>query len=161
MADPWYKSNGGKPSEVLRMTQAQYSAASGGTHSRYGTVTVCEMGTEHVRRSGDLITRKDVYKVRTAGGGYGADRVVIITDKPQKPVPWAAVEAARAACPSPEKLKPRAAELAAVLRMSWSSDWTDDQKQLVQDARYCGLARWASMSQFGLTEAGEKFVAAA
>lgn len=159
--NPWYKSNGGKPSEVLRMTQAEYAANSKGSYARCGTVTVCEKGTEHERRSGDLITRKDVYKVRAMSNGFGAKRVIIITDKPQKPVPWAAVEAARAACPSPEKLKPRAAELAAVLRMTWSSDWTDDQKQLVQDARYCGLARWASMSQFGLTEAGEKFVAAA
>ena len=69
------------------------------------------------------------------------------------------LDAARAACPSPDKLKPRAAELVAVLGKSWSSDWTEEQSQLVKDAQYCGLAHWSSMSQYGLTPAGEKWAA--
>lgn len=157
--DEWNRRNGAKVSEVLRMTQAEYAAASKGSYSRMGTVTVCEKGTKHETRHGSNITRHDVYKVRATSNGYAADRVIVITDKPQKGIPWATLDAARAACTSPDKLKPRAAELAAILRNSWSSDWTEDQKQLVRDAQYCGLAFWSSMSQYGLTPAGEKWAA--
>jgi hypothetical protein len=158
-ADEWNRRNGAKVSEVLRMTQAEYAAASKGSYSRMGTVTVCEKGTKHETRHGSNITRRDVYKVRATSNGYAADRVIVITDKPQKGIPWSTLDAARAACPSPDKLKPHAAELVAILRKSWSSDWTEEQSQLVKDAQYCGLAFWSSMSQYGLTPAGEKWAA--
>lgn len=157
--DEWNRRNGAKVSEVLRMTQAEYAAASKGSYSRMGTITVCEKGTKHETRHGSNITRRDVYKVRATSNGYAADRVIVITDKPQKGIPWSTLDAARAACPSPDKLKPHAAELVAILRKSWSSDWTEEQSQLVKDAQYCGLAFWSSMSQYGLTPAGEKWAA--
>ena len=52
----WYQRNGGKPSEVLRMTQSEYSAkSSGGNYASVGTITICEHGTKADRRSGETI----------------------------------------------------------------------------------------------------------
>lgn len=150
----WYKRNGGKPSEVLRLTQSQYSANSGGSYSRANTITVCEHGTKHETRAGDKLTRCDVFKVRAASNGYSADRVIIITDKPQKAIPWAKMEAARAAQPNAESLRPRFAELQALFTGRDCYRWTDAEKKLVRDAQYCGLAYWSSMSQHGWTDAG-------
>lgn len=152
----WYKRNDGKLSEVLRLTQAQYSAASGGTFSSAKTITVCEHGTKHERRSGDLITRADVFKVRAASNGYSADRVVIITDKPQKPLPWAKLEAARAKQPTVESLRPRFAELDAALRECWLPNERTEAGKLIADARYAGLVFVQSMSQFGWTDKGRE-----
>lgn len=87
-----------KPSSVLRMTQAQYSAVSKGTYSHYDTAEVCEHGQQPRRSYGARADASPTaFKVRKtyAGGGYtsGANRVIVITDKPQKPLPldWAAV----------------------------------------------------------------------
>lgn len=150
----WYQRNGGKPSEVLRMTQAQYSANSGGSYAGAGTITVCEHGTKADRRSGGTISRHEVYKIRAASNGYNADRVIIITDKPQKPIPWAAVKAARAKEPTIDSLRPRFAELAATMKSHWMPEGKTDQAKLIADARYCGLFFVQSMSQFGWTEKG-------
>lgn len=85
-----------KPGTVKRMTQAQYSANSSGTYARFKTVVICETGNEHRTRIGQKLTRCDVFKVRKCPGGYGeTDSVIIITDKPQKPVPWRKLEDAR------------------------------------------------------------------
>ena len=153
----WYQRNGGKPSEVLRMTQGEYSAkSSGGTYSSVGTITVCEHGTKADRRSGETISRHEVYKIRTASNGYNADRVIIITDKPQKRIPWAAVKAARDKEPTIDSLRPRFAELAATMKSRWMPEGKSDQAKLIADARYCGLFFVQSMSQFGWTEKGAR-----
>lgn len=81
-----------KPSEVLCMTQAQYSAVSKGTYSHYDTAEVCEHGQQPRREYGRNADASPVaFKVRKtyAGGGYttGANRVIVITDKPQKALP--------------------------------------------------------------------------
>lgn len=145
-------------SEVLKLTQAQYSALSGGTYSACETVVVCEMGTEHLSRYGQNITRHSLFKVRKkrAGDYNSADRVIVITDKPQKALPWSRLEAARAKEPTCESLRPRLEELAAACRKGWKSDLTPDQEKLFQDARYVGLAYYDSESQFGLTDAGKQ-----
>lgn len=87
-----------KPSEVdvAYITQAKYSANSKGDYSRCETVSVCEDGQQPKRRTENPPI---AFKVRkTYGGGgftHGADRVIVLTDKPQKPLPldWDAVEA--------------------------------------------------------------------
>lgn len=152
----WYQRNGGKPSEVLRLTQAQYSANSGGSYSSLSTITVCEHGTKHKTRSGDTISRHSVFKIRATSNGYNADRVVVITDKPQKKIPWEAVKAARAKEPTVESLRPRFDELNATLkgRGGWVPDSKTEEYKLMQDARYCGLWFISSMSQFGWTDKG-------
>lgn len=101
-----------KPSEIALVTQAQYSAASKGA-------TKCEVRTIH--KDGRLSRRKSnmysengrkydeslpeaVCKVRTAfgaGGGswFAPDRIIVITDKPQKKIPidWKEAEKCEAA----------------------------------------------------------------
>jgi hypothetical protein len=96
-----------KPSEVLRITQAVYSANSGGSYARAGTKSICGGGVvfhcysqfygderkQLLEKQGPIICH-----VRTAhrSAFYSPDRVVILTDKPQKPLPaavWASVAA--------------------------------------------------------------------
>jgi hypothetical protein len=149
-----------KPGQVVRITQAQYSAASGGAYARAGTVVICETGNEHRTRYGEQITRHDVFKVRKAAGGMGeTDSVIILTDKPQKPIPWDAVEKARAKCPTIEGIKPRMKELERILNGGgFSSGWTPEEQQLAKDAEYLGLASLQSLSQNYLTETGKKLL---
>ncbi len=142
--------------KVVRMTQAQYSARSQGTFCSCGTVTVCETGYEH--RSSSMcsqITRHDVFKVRkTSGEGDGwnrPDRVIVITDKPQKAIPWAALEKARALCPSEESMWDKLPAIKANLSRSWLSDMDEG---LMNDARYVGWVSIQSMSQVYWTEKG-------
>lgn len=152
----WYQRNSGKPSEVLRMTQAQYSASSGGNYSSVGTITVCEHGTKADRRSGGTISRHEVYKIRATSNGYNADRVIIITDKPQKRIPWGAVKAARDKEPTIDSMRPRFAELAAAAKNHWMPEDKTNEAKLIADARYCGLFFVQSMSQFGWTDKGAR-----
>jgi hypothetical protein len=85
------------------MTQAQYSANSGGAYSRCETIEVCENG-HRPRRWPDYGTSPApqypvACKVRKTYGGGGftaqADAIIVITDKPQKPLPldWEAIAA--------------------------------------------------------------------
>ena len=151
----WCRSNGGKPSTVLRMTQASYSELSKGSYSRAGSITICEHGTKHETRSGDTISRHSVFKIRATSNGHNADRVIVITDKPQKQIPWGAVKAARAKEPTIESLRPRFDELNATLRgRGWTPDSKTEEYKLMADARYCGLWFISSMSQFGWTPKG-------
>lgn len=97
---------GSKPSEVLRMTQAQYSARSKGAYSSFETRTIYG-DAQPSRRSTNMWTPEGraydkqlagptcKLRVGPSGGWDSPDRVIIITDKPQKPLPidWAAIEA--------------------------------------------------------------------
>lgn len=138
---------------VLMMTQAQYSDRSRGDSGVCGTVGVNERG--HAREYRDT-GRVTVFKVRKAHGGgfsmYAAPRVVVLTDKPQKPLPWADVEAARATCPTEADVFPRLGELAELLPLTL---WPDDPRRaLLDDACYLGWAWSSSTSQHGWTEEG-------
>jgi hypothetical protein len=82
------------------MTQDEYSAKSKGTYSHFETVNVCEHGSRPKRQYGQDIDEIPVaFKIRKTYGGTGlsssADRVILITDKPQKPLPldWEAIAA--------------------------------------------------------------------
>jgi len=79
------------PTEIRQLTQAEYSARSKGTYSRYETVGIEATGRRQRRRYGSP-TAPAVCKVRkcyagTGGYSHQADAVIVITDKPQKPLP--------------------------------------------------------------------------
>ena len=79
----------GEQSKVLRTTQAAYSANSGGTYSHAQTVEVETGGTPRTGYRGQY-KGAVCCKVRVSSGEtYKAPRVIIITDKPQKPFPAA------------------------------------------------------------------------
>lgn len=88
------------PTEVRYVTQAVYSANSKGEHSKYETVEVCEHGHRPRRWDGNVSAKNPpiAFKVRKCWGSGGfshqPDSVVVITDKPQKPLPldWDTIE---------------------------------------------------------------------
>lgn len=87
-----------KPSTVLRITQAAYSAHSKGSYASAGTRGVFAGGIEcdNYYNAAQKMREKHgplVCQVRrTSAGCYQASRVIILTDKPQKPLPTAAWE---------------------------------------------------------------------
>lgn len=98
-----------KPSTVCRITQARYSEVSKGGHARaetkniYGNV-IQEPRERFYDYDKQAAERKAIGAVVcqlriTSGDGsdYGAKRVIILTDKPQKPLPVAVWEAAKVA----------------------------------------------------------------
>jgi len=141
------------PPKVARMTQAQYSAASGGSYARGETVEITGGGFK--RNSGGSMDRPDcptVAKVRS--WGY---RVVILTDKPQKAfasVVWHDPRPDIAA-----ELAEHLPELRKALGVSWLHDMTEEQTALVYRARIVGYAFVSSMSQFGFTDRGNAWAA--
>lgn len=149
-------------STVSRMTQAEYSENSKGTYSHFAAVEVTEklckpyQSTMNIAKGG----RVAIFKIRkrSAGGfNYAADRVIVITDKPQKPLPWKAVEEARAQQPTEESMFPRLEELARAGRNNWLPREKDNPEyKLMADGVYLGWFYIASMSQFGFTDAGNE-----
>jgi hypothetical protein len=89
-----------KPATVCELTQEQYSAASAGTYSKAETRELCAAGmlksrnsnmysrsaNDHDKRCGAVLC-----KIRVTGYEE-TRRVIIITDKPQKPLPAAVWE---------------------------------------------------------------------
>lgn len=81
-----------KVGEIRPMTQAAYSAHSAGTYARFGTEEIDATGAI-VRsgwRGGQFIkTSEPVARIRVAKAGecYKADSVVVVSDKPAKPLP--------------------------------------------------------------------------
>lgn len=144
-----------KPSEVWKMTQAEYSARSKGSFGVCETAEITERGI--IRRTtymGD-VDRSVVFKVRVGGSGSlnGVTRVVVITDKPQKPIPWDEVAAAAAKQPTRDQLLLRLDDIAAAMRADWCNP-TEEHKALLDDARYVGLVSIQSASQRSWTEVG-------
>lgn len=91
------------PSVVLRMTQAKYSDMSKGSYARAETVSVrtdnaCIPSRWDKTDSPTACKVRKTYGVPDWGFTGKAPSVVVISDKPQKPLPldWEAIEAARA-----------------------------------------------------------------
>jgi hypothetical protein len=85
-----------KPSAVCRMTQAQYSNCSKGTYANFETIEICENGFQPRGRWEGVETSPVAFKIRKrygGGGGYTPNIIIVITDKPQKPLPlnWEAI----------------------------------------------------------------------
>jgi hypothetical protein len=149
-----------EPSKVHRMTQAQYSAYSKGTHSHYETVDVTEQLRERWSSAmgREMKGRVVIFKVRKAPSSgsmsYRADCVIVISDKPQKRIPWELAAEVLEQQPSQAKLLQRMGELGKALGLNWlPADGTEELK-LIDDAVYVGWAYVSSMSQFGWTDAG-------
>lgn len=139
-------------SEVFEMTQAEYSARSRGSYSPGGTVDIKETTTERGR-----VTVFSVRKFSGSGFCYHTpNRVVVLTDKPQKQIPWAEIEKTLSEQPNEVSMFEKLPEIKRLSRQGWMPDDSDkESQQLLEDAKYVGWFRWSSMSQFGMTEAGE------
>lgn len=110
-----------EPQQVLRMTQARYSDLSKGSYAHCKTREYHALGKEVSRSYGYTKTSKEagpvLFKLRTTygAGGYtdNAHRVIVITDKPQKPLPaatWQEVTEAPAPTPAPAQIETPKAE---------------------------------------------------
>lgn len=144
-------------SEVWRMTQEEYSQRSKGSNGSCETVTInekCEIDSKYWNSTKSV----EVFKIRKgSGGGFSmsaAYRVIVLTDKPQKSLPWASVEAARATMPTIESMMPKLDAIAAALGKNSTRDLSDDEMRLLSDAQYVRWAYHDSCSQFGWTDAG-------
>lgn len=80
----------GGVSDIKEVTQSHYSERSKGDYSPYNSITLSQKGL-HLRprfnKDSELVP---VCRVRSGGGTgglYGADAVIVLTDKPQKPLP--------------------------------------------------------------------------
>lgn len=156
------KSYGEPPqATVRRMTQAEYSAASKGSYSRCSTSNISEQlrerGSSAMGR--EICGRVTVFQVRTCSvGGFSMHApgcVIVLTDKPQKPLPWEEVEAAVAEQPTEESLLPLMGEIYKLSCMNWLPSKDEQAMQLISDASYVGWWYTTSMTQFGLTEKGQ------
>ncbi len=87
-----------KIQEILRISQARYSEVANGAYARAETSDICANGKEYRSFGGCYETEREaalleqgnvIFQVRTTGGDgmYVARRVIILTDKPQKPLP--------------------------------------------------------------------------
>lgn len=85
-----------EPGKVIRLTQERYSAVSKGAHARAETRELCADAEMKSRFSGMYYSDRDkhdarigpaVCKLRTSG--WSLCNVIVITDKPQKPLPAA------------------------------------------------------------------------
>lgn len=103
-----------EPAKVLRRTQAQYSAASAGTYSHTETRTL-HADMQLADRSSNMYDRhrderakrigKPICKVRVTPNGKGAGgwqmlALIVLTDKPQKPLPAAVWSVAKMEAPA-------------------------------------------------------------
>lgn len=74
-----------KQKPVLKMTQVEYSNISGGSYSKAETLYIKANGDEnHIQYRGN-VQEGASFKVRVYG--YDPRQVIVITDKPQKPLP--------------------------------------------------------------------------
>lgn len=87
-----------KPTEITKTTQAIYSAKSSGTYGVAKTSTICANGLEYRSFGGCHADERQknlemqgpaMFKVRTrsTSGFSSPDSVIVLTDKPQKPLP--------------------------------------------------------------------------
>lgn len=154
-------------SETINSTQKAYSSQSKGSYSPCKTITIGEKGrpVRNIHETSPSTQYRSVFKVRVCSNGYKAPRVVIITDKPQKAIPFDAIEKARAECPTEESHGRAFAELWN-RRAEWGysfGDLPEDEreaaKQLRRDCGYLGWAKITCANQFDLTEEGRRVLA--
>jgi len=98
----------GSPSGIAVMTMSQYKTLSGGYSSRAETRTITELGKEPSRYYGGRKNdngHHDVFKVRTVASPalYGTPRVIVLSDKPKKALPWDRMEELRKSQEVPAK----------------------------------------------------------
>lgn len=153
---PEYERKEWTNAEPLRITQAQYSANSGGTYSSLETAEICAEGVRAPRFSNLWTSRAAAeakkrgpvlckVRLRESSSSYGPPRVVIITDKPAKPLP-AAVWQPITGLPTPDSLKPRARELVRAVN---ARPRTPEQQELTEAGQIAGLVGDEHMTEAG------------
>ncbi len=81
----WYTKP--QPAKVCELTQEQYKARSGHYSGAYETRNIGPDGIETYEQYSGNVERGAEFKVRSCWGENTARRVIILTDKPQKPLP--------------------------------------------------------------------------
>ena len=166
LQDIW---NAGQPedrkSKIAVMTQDQYSVRSKGSYAIASTVDLTERGRAYYQNYNgiEFAGHTAVCKVRKTSAGtglYAANRVIVISDKPQKPLPWEAItelgdnpptrQAAIATLPILEEAR---------RGKNWFSDINPEARGLWMKAASWGFTSYQSESQFGITEAGRAALA--
>lgn len=134
------------PKEVREMTQAEYSA-----RREVETVLVGHDGKPHKQNYQGYRNNVPVFKVREC---YGS--VVVLTDKPQKPLPWEDMENIEESLISAEEIEQRLQEVKDVLQkcVKEFSGVPTDKWDLIERAVQLGYAFDESSSQKGLTDKG-------
>lgn len=138
--------------KVARMTQAQYSAVSRGEYAAGGTVEITGGG---FRQESPGHMGKPLFPGLAKVRAYG-HRVVILTDKPGKPLPAAVWVDPRPA--EIEWCKENAELIRAAARHTWLDGQTAEEREAFNRARRVGLAYASSQSQFGLSDAGREIL---
>lgn len=140
-----------EPKEVAELDQATYSANSKGAYAVCEMVTICAMaetpsgGWSNNARLHDARIGPALVKIR-----MWRDRVVILTDKPQKPLPAALWEPYQLPTDqTPAGLAPLAAEVVAAV---YVTSRTPEQSKIVKSAWVAGLC-----NDHHLTEAGAQW----
>lgn len=152
-----------KHAKPIHSTQAAYSSQSKGSYGKCETVVLGEKMRPIGRYEHETTIntqRREVVKVRIYRNGFNADRVVIIDDKPQKPIPWELFAELRALEPTEETHGQAFADLWET-HGEWGYDFAnlpEDQRaaarQLRKDAGYLGWAKIQCCNEFQLTEEG-------
>ena len=147
-----------RPAEIWPMTQAEYSTRS--KHDNTKTTEVTERGLQSAthymghRTNGAV----DVFKVRYGFKGrdfYASYSVIVITDKPQKALPWELMAELCAEQPTLEAVTQSLPELSR--RLDSLQRWSEipaDLAEMFNGALYWGLAYRDSTSQYGLSKKG-------
>lgn len=147
-----WRSAGETAPTVLRLTQAQYTANSGGYHSRLETVGVCAGGDKSDHNSQTMRTRQLPIAAKVRASWW---RVVILTDKPQKPFPASVWHD-----PRPAMVEECAHEFEALekaVRLAWLPESGTPERDLLEKASLCGLVYMSSMTQFSYSPAGHEW----
>lgn len=144
---------------AVKMTQAEYSRGSKGTYARLSAKGITEKLEVYkpsyyggMNQPGQQV----VFKVRMFG-----DRVIVISDKPQKKLPFDRCAEILDSKPTELDMIPKLDSfVAAVSGVSFYDNISDEMKQVMADMRYNGLFHSRSLSQYGLTDRGHKLRAA-
>ena len=139
------------PREVEEMTQAVYSKNSGGSYSPCETVFINEQFRTYRNYHGTSLTRP-MFKVRMYRGS-----VIVLTDKPQKPIPWDTCAEVAASWGTLEEAKAMVCDWAERRsQLSRKEQLTEEDAKTFDVLRYHGLAHQSSVTQWGLNDAGWK-----
>ncbi len=149
----------GTPASPREMTQAEFSALSKGTYARVGTKEIHALGhigngtTRQRRRCGPPVCK---VRIASSGGYDGTPRVIILTDKPGKPLPPALWELP-VGVPTVEGMRQHLPRLAEILALPWHrrADLPKEDRELLLDGQAVGWIAIASVSQVYWTDAGQ------
>jgi hypothetical protein len=143
--------------KVARLTQASYSGNSGGSYSPCETVEITERLEKYhpsYFHGENNYGQRPVFKVRMF-----RDRVVVLTDKPQKPLPFelcAEIEASKPSLLEAVRLIP---VFQAGAKGAYKENMTDEAAKAFDAMRYHGLGYSSSQCQWGLTDSGHRWAA--